>query len=94
MKRLSGETRVKTRLRPNRVFAIVAALSLAAIGGIVEAPAAWAVDYPSWTDVQNAKASEAAKQAEVAKASGDDSNAWRICVSIGPAAGRLMSEVS
>jgi murein DD-endopeptidase MepM/ murein hydrolase activator NlpD len=54
-------------LRPNRVFAIVAALSLAAIGGIVEAPAAWAVDYPSWTDVQNAKASEAAKQAEITR---------------------------
>jgi murein DD-endopeptidase MepM/ murein hydrolase activator NlpD len=51
-------------------MAIVAALSLVAIGGIVEAPAAWAVDYPSWTDVQNAKASEAAKQTEITRLQG------------------------
>jgi murein DD-endopeptidase MepM/ murein hydrolase activator NlpD len=70
VKQLSGETRVKTRLHPNRVFAIVAALSLVIIGGIVEAPAAWAVSYPSWADVQNARNSEAAKKAEISRLQG------------------------
>lgn len=70
MKQLSGETRVKTRLRPNRVFAIVAALSLVIIGGVVEAPAAWAVSYPSWGDVQAARNNEAAKKAEISRLQG------------------------
>ncbi len=48
------------------------ALSLATIGALTGpfiAPA-FAADYPSWDDVQRAKASEAAKQAEVTKIEG------------------------
>ena len=49
------------------VLATVAVLSLLVTGTVAtqtSAPA-FAVDYPTWSDVQNAKASETAKQAEV-----------------------------
>jgi murein DD-endopeptidase MepM/ murein hydrolase activator NlpD len=50
-----------------RLWAVVAIVAVVATGTIVgQAPeAAWAKDYPSWTDVQNAKNSEAAKQAQI-----------------------------
>lgn len=38
-----------------------------ATAGVVAAPAAWATDYPSWTDVLAARNNEAAKKAEVAR---------------------------
>jgi murein DD-endopeptidase MepM/ murein hydrolase activator NlpD len=44
--------------------AVLSAISLA-IGMFVSSPA-YAVDYPSWDDVQNAKANESAKNAQVA----------------------------
>jgi cell wall-associated NlpC family hydrolase len=53
-------------------LAIAAGLALATSSGVVAiaAPAARTVDYPSWGDVQKAKASQAAKQAEVNKIQG------------------------
>jgi cell wall-associated NlpC family hydrolase len=50
-------------------FAIVAGLALA-IGSGTAAIAAPSVDYPSWGDVQKAKANQASKQAEVTKIQG------------------------
>jgi murein DD-endopeptidase MepM/ murein hydrolase activator NlpD len=48
------------------------AFGIAALGGISGPllPAAFAADYPSWDDVQAAKANEAAKAAEVSKIQG------------------------
>ncbi|GGR17218.1 M23 family metallopeptidase [Agromyces mediolanus] len=46
-------------------IAAAAALSFAIVGGV--APAAAGSDYPSWQDVQNARASESEKQTQVAE---------------------------
>jgi murein DD-endopeptidase MepM/ murein hydrolase activator NlpD len=46
-----------------------AALAVAAVVSSVSAPA-WAVDYPSWEDVQAAKGNEQAKQAEISRIEG------------------------
>ena len=54
-------------LRSNRILATLAILVMFAAGGVVAAPAAWAADYPSWSDVLAARNNEAAKKAEVAK---------------------------
>ena len=53
-------------------LAIAAGLALAVSSGpaAIAAPAAHTVDYPSWGDVQKAKANQAAKQAEVTKIQG------------------------
>ncbi|MBW8872334.1 MAG: hypothetical protein JF618_09300, partial [Leifsonia sp.] len=53
-------------------LAIAAGLALAVSSGTVAiaAPTARTVDYPTWGDVQRAKASQAAKQAEVNKIQG------------------------
>ena len=49
--------------------AFVVAVALAIGAGQASAPA-YAVDYPSWSDVQAAQSSETAKQAEIAKIQG------------------------
>jgi murein DD-endopeptidase MepM/ murein hydrolase activator NlpD len=53
---------------PIAVRALVAIVGLVLVGGI--AAPAYADDYPSWQDVQNAKANQAAAQAEVTKIQG------------------------
>jgi peptidoglycan DL-endopeptidase CwlO len=55
---------VKSRTRPLGAIVFVIAASLV-IGG-VGAPA-WATDYPTWSDVENAKKNEKAKQAQIAE---------------------------
>src|SRR3954464_12145238 len=54
------------------VLAIAAgfALAMGSGGAAIAAPTVRTVDYPSWGDVQRAKASQAAKQAEVTKIQG------------------------
>jgi murein DD-endopeptidase MepM/ murein hydrolase activator NlpD len=60
------------RGRVRRALAILAALSVLVAGTILgqSAESAWAKDYPSWTDVQNARSSVAAKQAEITRLDG------------------------
>lgn len=52
-----------------RVVVTLAAISLVATGAVAapSTDAAWAKDYPSWTDVLNARNNVKAKQAEVAR---------------------------
>src|SRR5690606_39225665 len=56
-------------LRVNRFWAFLAIIALVAAGTILGqgSDAAWAKDYPSWSDVQNARNNEAAKKAQIAK---------------------------
>lgn len=61
MKKLSGRTRSMSRL-----LAVLAIVGMFGTAGVVAAPAAWAADYPSWSDVLAARNNEAAKTAEVA----------------------------
>ena len=68
----SPRPRATSRALRHRPIRLVAGLALASVlvtGTIVgHAPApAWAVEYPSWDDVQNARQSEAAKKIEVAQ---------------------------
>ncbi len=52
----------------NRLVAIAAVLTMFATGGLVTGVnAAWAEDYPSWSDVADARKSEAATKAAIAK---------------------------
>jgi peptidoglycan DL-endopeptidase CwlO len=53
-----------SRFRPIGAVTIVVAASL--VFGALSAPA-WATDYPSWSDVENAKKNEAAKRAQIQK---------------------------
>jgi len=54
------------RPRAIRLIALIAAIAVAIPISIAGSPnAAFAKDYPSWTDVQNARKSEAAKKAEI-----------------------------
>lgn len=57
------------RTRITRLWAFSVILALALTGTILGAPsdAAWAKDYPSWSDVQKARNSESAKKAQIAK---------------------------
>lgn len=58
-------------LRKSPIRWAVAALSVLALtAGIAIAAPAYAVDYPSWADVQNAKSNEAAKNTQVANIQG------------------------
>ena len=57
--------RARWRSKAIALTLVVAAASV----GFVAAPA-WAVDYPSWDDVQNAKKDEASKAAEVTRIEG------------------------
>jgi murein DD-endopeptidase MepM/ murein hydrolase activator NlpD len=70
--RTRSRVRIRRALRRTdaRVFvrAVVAIAALVLVGGI--AAPAHADDYPSWQDVQNAKANQAAAQAEVTKIQG------------------------
>src|SRR5690606_41356761 len=56
-------------LRVNRFWAFLAIFALVATGTILGqgSDAAWAKDYPSWSDVQKARNNEAAKKVQVAK---------------------------
>ncbi|MEO6943487.1 MAG: M23 family metallopeptidase [Lacisediminihabitans sp.] len=59
-----------TALRSSRLLAVLAIVTMCAAGGVIAAPAAWATDYPSWSDVLAARNNEAAKKVEVAKVQG------------------------
>ncbi|MET4780350.1 M23 family metallopeptidase [Glaciihabitans sp. UYNi722] len=65
-------TRLTRSPRARRSFAIVAVLSVLITGTIVgtSTESAWAVDYPSWQDVQNARTNVTATQAEVTRLKG------------------------
>jgi len=78
MGRLSGRgatsaerSTVSARLRSSRIVALVVALSIVPLAGVVtNAPATYAAtatDYPSWEDVAKAQQDEKAAQAEVAR---------------------------
>src|SRR5690606_26050210 len=64
-----GERMTQVPLRVNRFWAFLAIIALVAAGTILGhgSDAAWAKDYPSWSDVQNARNNEAAKKAQIAK---------------------------
>jgi murein DD-endopeptidase MepM/ murein hydrolase activator NlpD len=62
----SASPRIASKNR-NRLVAVLVAFALVCAGAVVRGEAAWAVSYPSWGDVQNARASEAAKNAEIAR---------------------------
>jgi murein DD-endopeptidase MepM/ murein hydrolase activator NlpD len=51
--------------RRARLIAIVLAATVTVTGSVVGGSVAYAADYPSWSDVQNARKSEAAKKAEI-----------------------------
>ncbi|CAN5241537.1 peptidoglycan DD-metalloendopeptidase family protein [soil metagenome] len=51
--------------RRGRILAIVLATTVLVTGTIVGGDVAHAADYPSWSDVQNARKNEAAKKAEI-----------------------------
>ena len=59
------------KLRRSRAFLAVAAIVVAGlISGVVVSQSASATDYPSWADVENARANESAKSAQIAKIQG------------------------
>ncbi|MDH6423565.1 M23 family metallopeptidase [Aurantimicrobium minutum] len=59
------------KLRRSRAFLAVAAIAVAGlISGVVVSQSASATDYPSWADVENARANESAKSAQIAKIQG------------------------
>jgi len=51
--------------RRGRIVALVLAAAMAVTGTVVGGSVAYAADYPSWNDVQNARNNEAAKKAEI-----------------------------
>src|SRR5688572_8809616 len=59
----------QARGRSRGVLAALAIIAMVVGGAVVgqSSDAAWAASYPSWTDVQNARNSEAAKKAQIAK---------------------------
>ena len=65
-----ARARIRSVVRPGRgrirVLSVLAVLSLFAGVGVAS-QAAYAASYPSWQDVQNARANTAAKQAEVTR---------------------------
>jgi murein DD-endopeptidase MepM/ murein hydrolase activator NlpD len=61
-----ARTRVSRRLSRNRLAAAATVLAILVTASVTVAPtAAFATDYPSWAAVQAAKASAAAKQAQI-----------------------------
>ncbi|PPL19875.1 hypothetical protein GY24_03720 [Microterricola pindariensis] len=62
-------TRPLSRVKPATIFSAVTIGAVAATVGLV-GPVSAAPDYPSWSDVQNAKNNEATKKAEIAKLTG------------------------
>jgi murein DD-endopeptidase MepM/ murein hydrolase activator NlpD len=69
---LTGRRATLHAPRARRALAIFAALSVLVTGTIFgqAAESAWAKDYPSWSDVQNARNSVAAKDAEIKRLDG------------------------
>lgn len=68
----AGRLTVSARLRSSRIVALVLALSILPLAGVLTTPAplalaATATDYPSWEDVAKAQRDEKAAQAEVAR---------------------------
>ncbi|MEY2847865.1 MAG: hypothetical protein RI885_530 [Actinomycetota bacterium] len=59
----------RLRSRRTRLLAVIAIVAIASTGSIVgqSAPAAYAIDYPSWNDVLAARNNEAAKAQEVTR---------------------------
>jgi murein DD-endopeptidase MepM/ murein hydrolase activator NlpD len=59
----------QARGRSRGVLAALAIIAMVVGGAVVgqSSDAAWAASYPSWTDVQNARSSESAKKAQIAK---------------------------
>ena len=57
--------RARRSRMPLMMTAAIAVGAMASTVGLVSTPAQADADYPSWTDVKNAKKSEAAKQAEI-----------------------------
>lgn len=59
------------KLRRSRAFWAISAIAVAGlISGVVVSQSASATDYPSWADVENARANESAKSAQIAKIQG------------------------
>jgi murein DD-endopeptidase MepM/ murein hydrolase activator NlpD len=67
----AGGSRARTRIRRFRgvLATLLATVALVVSGGLASGPA-WADDYPTWDDVKNAQANEAAKNDEVARIQG------------------------
>ncbi|TXN30387.1 M23 family metallopeptidase [Lacisediminihabitans profunda] len=67
--RVADRVALVPRSRARRSLAVVAVLSVLVSGTILGSTgsAAWAQDYPSWTDVQNARNNVTAKKAEIAR---------------------------
>ena len=59
--------RAAARARRGRILAVAAIFAVAISGSVVGQPTqpAWAVDYPSWQDVEAARGNEAAKVGEI-----------------------------
>ncbi|MEY4532507.1 MAG: hypothetical protein RI926_276 [Actinomycetota bacterium] len=72
MKSTTGSPRARlAKLRHSRAYfasVVVVVVGLIATGGLSQSAAA--LDYPSWGDVQNAKANEAAKAAQISRIQG------------------------
>lgn len=64
-----GESMTHAPRRINRLWAFMVVLAVVATGTILgqATDAAWAKDYPSWSDVQSARTNEAAKKVQVAQ---------------------------
>ncbi|MCD2441561.1 NlpC/P60 family protein [Agromyces sp. SYSU K20354] len=60
-------TRPISRVKPVTVFSTVAVGAVTASVGLVGPPAAAEPDYPSWSDIEQAKQNEATKQAEIGR---------------------------
>ena len=59
------------KLRRSRAFWAISTIAVAGlISGVVVSQSASATDYPSWADVENARANESAKSAQIAKIQG------------------------
>lgn len=54
-------------MKPATVFSTVAVGAVTASVGLVAAPAAAAPDYPSWSEIEQAKQNESTKQAEIGR---------------------------
>lgn len=72
MKSIKGSPRAPlTKLRHSRAYfasVVVVVVGLIATGGISQSAAA--LDYPSWADVENARANESAKAAQISRIQG------------------------
>lgn len=67
---LSQTFMCRLKLTMRRFITLAAVATTLLVGGLSLTNPAWAVDYPSWADVQAAKNNEAAKQAQITKIEG------------------------